>query len=115
MKRRTRILAALALFFFLAAGLAVGWQYYPYASSADVCFARNGVAVGDAGDCAGMGRLIAVSAMNPSGDADERLGRCRKRCEESKLCSFYVMRAPSSSPDQFHLQGPPDYYCMLFD
>ena len=114
MKRRTRILAGLALVVALVAGAAVGLQYYPYDTGADVCFARNGVAVGDIGDCEEMGRRIAEITLSGSGEVDW-LTACHNHCEEAEQCSFYFMFAEPSLTELSYLQGPPGYGCILFD
>lgn len=120
MKGREKLLAALVLLFLLTSVLGFGQRYYPYVFPEDVCFARNGVAVGSLGDCIEMSSLAlaqisegAADFSNQNGTSDWLLA-CQRQCRNRDECSFYVLRTPSSSPQELNIQAGPGYACINF-
>ena len=92
----------MVLFAGAAAFLAVQ-RYLPYVSPDNVCFSRNGVALGGPETCRQASpqrlaqHLLAYQYFGrlPVGWAKlsrEIVHRCRQRCQEIPDCSFYILR-----------------------
>ncbi len=112
----------------LLAGLSgyLGWERYsPYIFPLDVCFTRNGVAVGNEADCrqASPGPHIFEGVMGgPSGEFPwetvEYNGQladgCRQQCEKNRNCSFYVLRSVPRQGVVYLIGDPGNGLCILY-
>ena len=121
MNRREKTLGVLAFLLLLSTALCAGWVYYPYAFPDDVCFSRNGVAVGELVDCREIsGQLLEEISEGTPGFLDlaktrDWLAACQESCRSRNDCSFYVVRSPSSSQETSGSQNTSGHQCLHFE
>lgn len=114
-----RIITVLTVLFALSTVYFAAQIYMPYVYPVDICFSRNGVALGDEEACRQATPTLALEerSVGMEGTARTLWGiaalfrdladECRQECLKKPDCSFYFLRSILRGDDIMYLSMPP--------
>lgn len=119
MSLRSKAIAATIVILACTTIISLARQHYPYIYPADVCFTKNGVAVGALEACMeNTGQTLAEFTINweMHGERERRDSPkiCQRLCQEYEFCSYYALRPPADYYDKDVIVETDTYACSLY-